>query len=324
MESDDSEDDQMDVQEELRQLRFQIGKAVTFGQASVPPPASLLSFAGMTTDPRQQVVPRHGGAAAAMSSAPTGCMTAGDGADGGVPPRGGSCAELGEDSETQSIDDMLMGSEEEESPPSICDESFVRAPDGVSTARSQQVVGCGAPPFGLRPINFPMFACLVGLLCFGIAGVTAGLGDVFDTNDGNSVTEVPVMCIGAACIYSGVDQFSPETRQLVLQLFAKAGGGTAAAASGYSPKTGYTFDNVDAEADYIVVVLVSSLSNTLMPISHNEFSKLLDREHNYAYYHVTLDEVIFSILPRTVLRGNALASVPREVARDHLAIEGLT
>ncbi|KAK3279455.1 hypothetical protein CYMTET_12670 [Cymbomonas tetramitiformis] len=62
MESDDSDDDELDVHEELRRLRSQIGKAVTFGQASVPP-ASSLSFAGISTEPQQQVVPRHGGAA---------------------------------------------------------------------------------------------------------------------------------------------------------------------------------------------------------------------------------------------------------------------
>ncbi|KAK3285152.1 hypothetical protein CYMTET_7228 [Cymbomonas tetramitiformis] len=66
VESDESEDDEIDVQEELRQLRSQIGKAVTFGQAYVPS-ASSLSFAGVSAGPQQQVVPRHGGAATAGS-----------------------------------------------------------------------------------------------------------------------------------------------------------------------------------------------------------------------------------------------------------------
>ncbi|KAK3269288.1 hypothetical protein CYMTET_22264 [Cymbomonas tetramitiformis] len=47
VESDESEDDEIDVHEELRQLRSQIGKAVTFGRASVPS-ASSLSFAGVS------------------------------------------------------------------------------------------------------------------------------------------------------------------------------------------------------------------------------------------------------------------------------------
>ncbi|KAK3286935.1 hypothetical protein CYMTET_5527 [Cymbomonas tetramitiformis] len=94
------------------------------------------------------------------------------------------------------------------------------------------VVGCGAPPCGLRP-NFVLLACLLGVLCFGIAGVAACFGDIGINNiDNNPVAEDPVMCIGATCIYSRVGQLPPETRQLVLQLFAEAGGGAAAAAPG--------------------------------------------------------------------------------------------
>ncbi|KAK3236497.1 hypothetical protein CYMTET_53384 [Cymbomonas tetramitiformis] len=190
------EDDEMDVQEELRQLRSRI-------------------------DPQLQVVPRHGGAAAAVSGAPTGfaaritvptvefpggvdlvpvqhtvpSVTLGapiSDVNFSLEPAKESFAEHGEESESLSIDYLFMESEEEEEfPPSIYDESFVRAPaGGASAARSQQVVGCGAPPFGLRP-NFIMLACRVGLLCFSIAGVTAGLDGVIDTNDGNSVTEDP-------------------------------------------------------------------------------------------------------------------------------------
>ncbi|KAK3281280.1 hypothetical protein CYMTET_10920 [Cymbomonas tetramitiformis] len=78
------------------------------------------------------------------------------------------------------------------------------------------------------------YAVIVCTLCFGIAGVAAGFGGIGMHNDDyNPVTEDPVMCIGAACINSGVDRLSPETRQLVLQLFAAAGGdGVAAAAPG--------------------------------------------------------------------------------------------
>ncbi|KAK3288490.1 hypothetical protein CYMTET_4041 [Cymbomonas tetramitiformis] len=51
-ESDESEDDEIDVREELRQLRSQIDQAVTFGQASVPS-ASSLSFASVSAGPQQ-------------------------------------------------------------------------------------------------------------------------------------------------------------------------------------------------------------------------------------------------------------------------------
>ncbi|KAK3288369.1 hypothetical protein CYMTET_4155 [Cymbomonas tetramitiformis] len=63
-------------------------------------------------------------------------------------------------------------------------------------------------------------------------GRSAGFGGMSINNDGNFVTEDPVMCIaGGTCIYSGVDSLSPETRQQVLQLFAAAGGAGAAAAA---------------------------------------------------------------------------------------------
>ncbi|KAK3252420.1 hypothetical protein CYMTET_38276 [Cymbomonas tetramitiformis] len=45
-----------------------------------------------------------------------------------------------------------------------------------SALGAQQVAGCGAPPFGLRP-HFVRLACFIGLLAFGIAGAAAaGLG----------------------------------------------------------------------------------------------------------------------------------------------------
>ncbi|KAK3268101.1 hypothetical protein CYMTET_23372 [Cymbomonas tetramitiformis] len=78
---------------------------------------------------------------------------------------------------------------------------YYRTEDLLRPVRPQQVVGCGAPPFGLRP-HFMMLACFLGLLAFGIAGVTAGFGDIGINNiDNNPVTEDPVLCIGAACIY---------------------------------------------------------------------------------------------------------------------------
>ncbi|KAK3235424.1 hypothetical protein CYMTET_54377 [Cymbomonas tetramitiformis] len=42
---------------------------------------------------------------------------------------------------------------------------------------------------------------------------------------------------------------------------------------------------------------------------------ILDLEHDYEFYHVTLNEILFTVLP-SVLRGNALA-IFHEVAEDH-------
>ncbi|KAK3285849.1 hypothetical protein CYMTET_6560 [Cymbomonas tetramitiformis] len=160
----DSGDEEMDVQEELWQLRSQIGKAVTFGT--------------VCAKMQERHLARSAPAGyAAQVYAPT--AEAFPGGVGLVP---------------------------------------------VGAVRPHQVVGCGAPPFGFRP-HFIMLACfIIGLLTtFGIAGVTAGLGDVIDMDNGNSVTEDPGVCIGATCLYSGVDSLSPEIRQQVLQLFAAAG-----------------------------------------------------------------------------------------------------
>ncbi|KAK3277400.1 hypothetical protein CYMTET_14594 [Cymbomonas tetramitiformis] len=105
-----------------------------------------------------------------------------------------------------------------------------------------EVAGCGVPPFGILP-DFLLLACLMGylavLVCFGIAGVAPGfVGGMKMNNEDNSVTEDPVMCIGATCICSGVDHLSPESRQQVRAaavccscVFAAAdrgGGGTTA------------------------------------------------------------------------------------------------
>ncbi|KAK3285117.1 hypothetical protein CYMTET_7266 [Cymbomonas tetramitiformis] len=84
--------------------------------------------------------------------------------------------------------------------------SFVEAPGCASAVRRQQVVGCGAPPFGLRP-HFVMLACFIGLLAFGIAGVAAGFagGDIDGIDNNNDIynsvaTETPVMHAGA-CLH---------------------------------------------------------------------------------------------------------------------------
>ncbi|KAK3248694.1 hypothetical protein CYMTET_41847 [Cymbomonas tetramitiformis] len=72
------------------------------------------------------------------------------------------------------------------------EKSFLGAPDCASEVRSQQAVGCGTLPFGLLP-HFILLACLLGIFCFGIAGVAAGFGGINNNNACNSVTEDPVV-----------------------------------------------------------------------------------------------------------------------------------
>ncbi|KAK3249276.1 hypothetical protein CYMTET_41288 [Cymbomonas tetramitiformis] len=174
----------MDVQEELRDLRHQIGEAISMGQVSVPPEKSP-SFAGVSAESRRLMMPLAGGA---LSGA------------GGAPP--------------SFMAHVTVPTEE--------------FPGGVDL-----VVGCGVPPFGMRP-SFIMLACFVGPLCFGIAGAAAGLGDMGAGDDGISVTEDPVMRKGAlaACIRGWTSCPPTEARHQVLRLFAAAGGGMAAAAPG--------------------------------------------------------------------------------------------
>ncbi|KAK3285679.1 hypothetical protein CYMTET_6728 [Cymbomonas tetramitiformis] len=249
----------MDGHGEMRGLRHQIGKAISAGQVSVPPEKSP-SFAGVSAESRRPMIPLAVGAFSEAGGAPPSFMTHVTvpteefprGVDlvplrhpvpvvsVGAPVSAVACSfpqeeasfvELGEKSRAPFIEDLFSDTDTEEFPPPIYEEPCVRAPCGVSAVRPQQVVGCGVPPFGMRP-SFIMLACFVGLLCFGIAGAAAGLGDMGTGNDGISVTEDPVMCKGALCIYSGVDKLSPEARQQVLRLFAAAGGGMAAAAAG--------------------------------------------------------------------------------------------
>ncbi|KAK3256665.1 hypothetical protein CYMTET_34210 [Cymbomonas tetramitiformis] len=180
MEYDDSENDELDVHEELRQLRSHIGKAVTFGQASVPP-ASSLSFAGVSTEPhQQQVVPRHGGAAATDSGVPAGLIarvsvpteefpggvdlvpmrhavprTVPSVTDRKMTDARSRDLELEKESEPSQIDILLMASEdeeeEEEFPPSVYDESLVGASGGALADRSQQVPAAVPPTEYWRP-----------------------------------------------------------------------------------------------------------------------------------------------------------------------------
>ncbi|KAK3272477.1 hypothetical protein CYMTET_19227 [Cymbomonas tetramitiformis] len=119
-----------------------------------------------------------------------------------------SFVELEEESRAPDIDDLFADTDGEEIHPPIYEEPRAVTHLAVfhAAVRPQQVVGCGVPPFGMRP-PFIMLVCRVGLLCFGIAGAAAGLGDIGTDSDGISVTEDPV-----------------------LQLFAAADGGMAAAA----------------------------------------------------------------------------------------------
>ncbi|KAK3233198.1 hypothetical protein CYMTET_56494 [Cymbomonas tetramitiformis] len=73
---------------------------------------------------------------------------------------------------------------------------------------------------------------------------------------------------------------------------------------GYKAASGLSLDGEDAETDF--TVLLANLAHVLSPISHFEFDKLLDLDHEFDEYHMALNELIFVILP-TVLRGTALA-----------------
>ncbi|KAK3278045.1 hypothetical protein CYMTET_13988 [Cymbomonas tetramitiformis] len=104
-------------------------------------PVSALSAVAMADDAPQQAVPHVSGASA-----------------GGVP-----------------AGDYHYGVPTEEFPggDDSCRESFVEAPGCASAVRRQQVVGCGAPPFDMRP-HFIVLACFIGLLAFGIAAGAQG------------------------------------------------------------------------------------------------------------------------------------------------------
>ncbi|KAK3246712.1 hypothetical protein CYMTET_43760 [Cymbomonas tetramitiformis] len=193
-----SGDDDVDVHEELRDLRQQIGTALSMGHVSVPH-AQPPSFAGVSA-----AVPSAGGAfsgaCGAASSVVAHYSPPTEEFPGGIElvpvrhhvkavsidppvsavtcsfqPTAASFVGPGEKSRAP-IDDMFSDMDEEESPPPIDGGPRAAASCGVSAWRPQQVVGCGVPPFGMRP-HFRMLACFIGLLCFGIAGAAAGLGD---------------------------------------------------------------------------------------------------------------------------------------------------
>ncbi|KAK3250555.1 hypothetical protein CYMTET_40064 [Cymbomonas tetramitiformis] len=81
----------------------------------------------------------------------------------------------------------------------------------------------------------------------------------------------------------------------------------------YKEKTGVSIDGDDSDTEF--AVLLAALGHVLFPIAYTEVSKLLDLEHDFDFYHVTLNELIFTILP-VVLRGTALA-LYHEAARCH-------
>ncbi|KAK3270420.1 hypothetical protein CYMTET_21182 [Cymbomonas tetramitiformis] len=82
---------------------------------------------------------------------------------------------------------------------------------------------------------------------------------------------------------------------------------------GFKPQKGYTLDGQDSETDF--AVLLGNLRHVLSPISHFEYDKLFDLEHEYIEYHWSLNELIFIIL-KGVLNGTALA-LYQESARVH-------
>ncbi|KAK3275600.1 hypothetical protein CYMTET_16280 [Cymbomonas tetramitiformis] len=82
----------------------------------------------------------------------------------------------------------------------------------------------------------------------------------------------------------------------------------------YKEKAAIFIDGDDPDTEF--AVLLAALSHVLFPIAYTEVSKLLDLEHDFDFYHnVTLNELIFTILP-VVLRGTALA-LYHEAARCH-------
>ncbi|KAK3268392.1 hypothetical protein CYMTET_23103 [Cymbomonas tetramitiformis] len=68
--------------------------------------------------------------------------------------------------------------------------------------------------------------------------------------------------------------------------------------------TGFALDTATADVDFNA--LLSGLGHVLYPVFYHEAAKLLDLEHDHEFYHVSINELLFSILPRP-LRGNALS-----------------
>ncbi|KAK3272828.1 hypothetical protein CYMTET_18895 [Cymbomonas tetramitiformis] len=73
---------------------------------------------------------------------------------------------------------------------------------------------------------------------------------------------------------------------------------------GFKVSVGLALDGPDAEFDF--AVLLANMSHVFGPLSRDEFMKLLDLDHEYEVYHLTLNEIIYVVLP-TVLRGTGLS-----------------
>ncbi|KAK3258524.1 hypothetical protein CYMTET_32438 [Cymbomonas tetramitiformis] len=54
---------------------------------------------------------------------------------------------------------------------------------------------------------------------------------------------------------------------------------------GFKPQKGYTFDGPDAESDF--AILLSNLHHVLFLVSHFEYDKIFDLEHEYLEYSIT-------------------------------------
>ncbi|KAK3248266.1 hypothetical protein CYMTET_42265, partial [Cymbomonas tetramitiformis] len=83
---------------------------------------------------------------------------------------------------------------------------------------------------------------------------------------------------------------------------------------GFKPNVGLTLDGPYSEADF--AVLLGNMSHVFGSISRDEFLKPLDLDFEYEVYHLTLNELIYVVLP-TVLRGTALALLYEESALAH-------
>ncbi|KAK3264606.1 hypothetical protein CYMTET_26678 [Cymbomonas tetramitiformis] len=66
----------------------------------------------------------------------------------------------------------------------------------------------------------------------------------------------------------------------------------------YKEKTGISIDGDDPDTEF--AVLLTALRRVHFPIAYTEVSKLLDLEHDFDFYQVTLNELIFTILPVTM------------------------
>ncbi|KAK3233203.1 hypothetical protein CYMTET_56499 [Cymbomonas tetramitiformis] len=82
---------------------------------------------------------------------------------------------------------------------------------------------------------------------------------------------------------------------------------------GFKSTVGLTLEGPEAESDF--TVLLANMSHVFGPIARDEFTKLLDLDFEYDEYHLTLNELLYVVLP-TILRGTAL-SLYDESARVH-------